>query len=306
MAVVIVSHNTREHLRACLATVLAEAPREVVVVDNASSDGSVEMVESCYPGVLLRANKINRGYGAAANQAIAGCAAPYALLLNSDTLLEPGALGALSAYLDLHPRAAVVGPRLVTPDGRLEASCYPFPTPLNTLLELSALGRPVRLIRHVPVLRDRYVRTWPQTRARVVPWVKGAALAIRRDAFAAAGGFDESFFMYYEEADLCYRLRAAGWQVHFTPVATVVHVGGASTAKSRTEMAVQLLAGNVRFHDRHYSRARLAALNVVMKGIVLARLIIDSIRLPIARGASERAVLSQGLDAWRRVLLGRW
>src|SRR6266571_4238495 len=111
MAVVIVNYNTREYLRACLATVLPEVPSEVVVVDNTSSDGSVEMVQAEYPDVALHANKTNVGYGAAANQAIASCTAKYILLLNADTLLKPGALRALSNYLDLRSQVAIVGPR---------------------------------------------------------------------------------------------------------------------------------------------------------------------------------------------------
>src|SRR5215216_4664132 len=110
-AVAIVSYNTRERLRACLATVLADMPCEVIVVDNTSSDGSVEMVAASFPQVVLHANAKNPGYGAAANQAIASCKAPYVLLLNGDTLLKPGALRALTSYMDQNPRAAIVGPR---------------------------------------------------------------------------------------------------------------------------------------------------------------------------------------------------
>ena len=123
MAVATVNYNAREHLRASLATVRSEAPSEVVVVDNASSDGSAEMVRDDYPWVVLHTNTTNLGYAAAANQAIASCTADYVLLLNSDTLPQPGALQALSAYLDLHPRVAIVGPRLVNPDGTLQ--CKP-------------------------------------------------------------------------------------------------------------------------------------------------------------------------------------
>jgi N-acetylglucosaminyl-diphospho-decaprenol L-rhamnosyltransferase len=126
-AVVIINYNTCELLRACLATVITEAPSEVVVVDNASSDDSVATVETEYPHVILQVNKTNLGYGAAANQAIASCKAKYVLLLNADTLLRPGTLLALKRYLDQHPRAAIVGPRLEDPDGTLQASCYPFP-----------------------------------------------------------------------------------------------------------------------------------------------------------------------------------
>jgi N-acetylglucosaminyl-diphospho-decaprenol L-rhamnosyltransferase len=303
IAIGIVNYNTCEHLRTCLAAVESEAPSQVIVVDNASSDGSAEMVRAHYPWVMLHANKTNLGFGAAANQAIASCTAKYVLLLNSDTLLPTGALQALGAYLDLHPRAAIVGPRLVNPDGTLQASCYPFPTPLHTFLENSTsailLGRLIR--RHVPVLRNSYLRTWPHSSARVVPWVKGAALAIRREAFDAVGGFDESFFMYFEDADLCYRLQAAGWQVHFAPVTTVVHVGGASTVQRRTDMAVQLLASTLRFYQRHSSALRLAGVVVIVRSLMLARIIGDTARLSVTRDTSERARIAEDRAAWQRV-----
>ena len=303
IAVAIVNYNTREYLRACLATVQSEAPIEVVVVDNASTDGSVEMVQADFPTVLLLANKTNLGYGAAANQAIARSSAKYVLLLNSDVLLASGALQALSSYLDLHPRAGVLGPRLVYPDGTLQASCYAFSTPLNTLLEHSSLGH---LVRYVPVLRNKYLRTWSHTHARVVAWVKGAALAIRREAFEAVGGFDDSFFMYFEEADLCYRLDAAGWEVHFAPVTTVKHVGAASTNEVRTEMAVQLFISTMQFFRRHYSGIRLTQLIVTMKGIMLARLTIDTVRLRITRNVRKRAKIAENVAIWQRALFGHW
>jgi N-acetylglucosaminyl-diphospho-decaprenol L-rhamnosyltransferase len=308
MAVAIVNANTCEHLRACLATVRAEAPAEVVVVDNASADGSVAMVQADYPEVRLLTNATNLGYGAGANQALAACAAPYVLLLNSDTRLAPGALAALRLHLERHPRAAIVGPRLVNPDGSLQASCYPFPTPLHTFLENSdAAVRVGRLVRgYFPVLRDSYLRTWSHTSARVVPWVKGAALAIRRTAFDAVGGFDPAFFMYSEDTDLCYRLALAGWEVHFAPVTTVVHVGGASTIQLRTDMAVQFLTSTLRFYERHSSRKQMTGVVAIVKGLMLTRLARDGLRLGITRDPARRTELAANIAAWRHVLLGRW
>ena len=303
MAVVIVNYNTREYLRACLATVLSEAPSEVVVVDNTSSDGSVEMVQAEYPDVTLHANKTNVGYGAAANQAIASCTAKYILLLNADTLVQPGALRALSSYLDLRSQVAIVGPRLVNSHGKQQPSCHPFPTPLNTLVHMSILSQ---LIDYVPFLRNRYHYNSSPIRAGAVPWVHGAALAIRREAFEAVGGFDVSFFMYSEEVDLCYRLHAARWQVHFAPVATVVHVGGASTIQRRTEMEVQVFASTMQFYRRHSSRISRTQVVAIVKGLMLARLIRDMLHRCLTREAVTRARLAADMAAWQRVLLGRW
>ena len=133
-----------------------------------------------FPDVRLLPCEDNPGYGAASNRVIATCTTPHVLLLNSDTVVPRGTLEVLADHLDRHPRAAVVGPRLHNPDGSLQPSAHPFPRPLSL--------RPV--VRHIPLLRDRSLRTWPHHHARVVPWVKGAALAIRRAAFEAVGGFD--------------------------------------------------------------------------------------------------------------------
>jgi len=303
VAVVIVNYNTREFLRTCLATVELESPIEMVVVDNASSDGSVEMVRAEYPSAVLYANKTNLGFGSAANQAFANCTAPYMLLLNSDTLLPSGALQALSTYLDEHPLAAIAGPRMLNSDGTLQASCYPFPGTLSWFLDNDDLRW---FTRHIPVLRNGLWRVWPHSHARVVPWVKGAALMIRRQAFEAVRGFDESFFLFFEETDLCYRLSMAGWETHFAPVTTIIHAGEASTKQQSTNMTVQLVASNRQYCRKHYSRAWSAALAVIMQGTILARLIRDAFRFHIVRDASKRARIAADMAAWRRVLLGQW
>ena len=298
LAVVVVNYNTREHLRACLSSVLAEAPSEVIVVDNASSDGSAEMVRGEFPLVKLHANTNNSGYGAAANQGIAACRVKYALLLNSDTRLQPGALAALSRYLDLHPRAAVVGPRLLNPDGTLQPSCFPFLTPLNVLVLNTALGK---LVRFLPAVREHFLPAWTQDDARAVPWVKGAALAIRREAFAAVGGFEESYFMYAEELDLCYRLRAAGWEMHFAPVTAVIHVEGASTMQLRPEMLSRLFASIQHFYRRHYPPAYLPRLRWAVSAIMWQRIIKDTIRFHRAREPVLRQRFATDLLLWHRI-----
>lgn len=302
IAVAIVNYNTREHLEACLATVVAERPWEVIVVDNGSSDDSVAMVRDEYPSVELIANENNLGYGAAANQAIRASSADYVLLLNSDTKVQPGALQALSRYLDRHRRVAVVGPRIANPDGSLQPSCYPFPSPLYLFVEESALGQ---LMHHVPVVRDLYLRSWSHDRPRRVPSVLGAALALRREAVDSIAGFDEFFFMYFEEIDLCYRLRNAGWEVHFAPVACVTHSEGASTTQRRTEMRLQWFDSITRFYRQHYSIARQVQLVFLLKTIALTRFARDIVWYRVTTDTHTRARLKEDLPAWRRVLNSR-
>lgn len=299
---IIVNYNTREHLSACLESLNNSAFYEVIVVDNSSSDGSVELVRDSYPWVRLISSQTNRGYGSGANEGIADCASDYVLLLNSDTQLEPSGPGALCTYLDQHPSVAIAGPRLINPDGTVQATCYPFPTPMHIFLQESGLGR---VVGATPGLRERYLPTASHRSDRSVPWVLGAALAIRRSAFESVGGFDSTFFMYYEEVDLCYRLRSAGWQIHFAPVTTIMHVGGASTSQRRADMLVRWYASLQHFYHHHYSWVRLAMLVVVIKFIVAARLGRDLVRLRLVSDEQEQARLAENVAGSRRILLGQ-
>lgn len=303
MDIAIVNHNTCEHLRACLAAIKPEWATRVIVVDNASTDGSVEMVKRDFPWVMLHANPANPGYGAAGNQAIAACQAKYVLLLNSDTRLFPGTLQVLSDYLDHHPKAAIVGPRLLNQDGTLQPSCYSFPTPLHIFLEESTL---IRLVRIIPGLRNWLQRTWPHTQSRMVPWVLGAALAIRRESFETVGGFDESFFLYAEEIDLCYRLHAAGWETHFTPEAKVIHIGGASTQHRRADMALQFFHSMLHFYRCHYPGLRLIQFILLMKSIALARWLRDTTRLRLTHDRHQCARIAEDLGTWQHIFLSDW
>jgi len=303
IAVAIVNYNTRHDLGVCLASLKLESPSEVIVVDNASTDYSMEMVRADYPWVILHANKRNLGYGTAANQAITACHAQYVLLLNSDTILQHGALEALIHYLDENPRVAIVGPRILNPDGTLQPSCFPFPTPVDVFLDGSNLSR---LVHYVPILRESYLRTWSHNHVRQVPWICGAALVIRRSAFEAVRGFDTSFFMYFEEVDLCYRLAHAGWQIHFAPVADVIHTGGRSTQQRRVDMTVQFFVSLAQFYRRHYSSIRLNELFILVECITLGRLIRDVVALRLAYDNRKRLSLAENVTAWRRLLLGHW
>jgi GT2 family glycosyltransferase len=251
--VVIVNYNTRPLLHACLSSVATDVP--TLVVDNASTDGSAAMVSADFPRVRLIARASNSGYGAAANEAIGACTSRYVLLLNSDTRLEADTITRLTAYLDGHPEVAIAGPQLRNPDGSLQASCFPFPGSMRWLAENEPLSY---LTGFIPAWRRRTLRFSPPTVAGTVPWVLGAALAIRREAFQEVGGFDESFFMYFEEVDLCWRLRHAGWQTHVVPDARIVHVGGASTSQAARAMNSRHFDSCLQFYRRHYRGARLA------------------------------------------------
>jgi GT2 family glycosyltransferase len=302
LAVAVVSFQTRDDLKRCLMSVRAAHPPETVVVDNGSTDGSIELVREQFPEVRLLVNERNCGYGAAANQAIAACSAPAVLLLNSDTVLDAHALAALAEYLAAHPRAAIVGPRLADLDGTLQHSTYPYPSALDTLVGETGAHLAIRAI---PVVRERLLRTWSHDRSRRVPWVLGAALAIRRDAWATVGGFDEAFFMYGEEVDLSQRLAHAGFETHFAPVTTVLHVGGASTRGRPVAMRREFVASMRRYVMRHASRGAAIRLLIVLRVIYAARLVRDALRQRTARDAQERVRLRGAVAEWRGVLAER-
>lgn len=283
IAVAVVNWNTRDLLADCLRSVLAQMPCELVVADNGSGDGSVEMVRREFPAATLVVSPENPGYGAGANRAVARCTTEYVLLLNSDTTLAPGALDALSGYLDRHERAAIVGPRLVHPDGTPQESCFRFPRPIRPLTRAKA-------------------GSLPHDRAGPVPWVLGAALALRRSAFESVGGFDEAYEMYFEEVDLAYRLRKAGWETHFTPDARVVHVGGASTRQRRAEMLLRTRLSSLEFYRRHHRGLPRAAGLTAEYGLTLGRLVRDGLRYCTTGSAEQRTRLGEDVGVWWRVL----
>ena len=301
--VYIVNHDTRDLLRRCLRSVLAEGPDEIVVADSASADGSAEMVAAEFPSVTLLRLEDNLGYGGAANRAVGIGRADDILLLNADTVVEAGALEALFARLDGDERPAVLGPRISDPDGSPQTSCFHFPTPLHVFLYLSGIHR---WIPRMPVVRRWTLQGVPGDSPLEVPRVLGAALAFRRDAFLSLGGFDEAFFMYFEEVDLCYRLRGAGGHVLFVPSARIVHQGGASTERRPVEMGIRFFTSLARFYRKHYSRPAFARLARVVRFFATLRWARGLVLLRFVRDEARRNELENDLTIHRSLAGGRW
>jgi N-acetylglucosaminyl-diphospho-decaprenol L-rhamnosyltransferase len=310
IGVAIVSYNTASLLRRCLRSVLEDTRGPVLVVDNQSTDGSAELVRREFPGVLVKAETENHGFGAGANLALRELQTPYVLLLNADTELTPPTVDPLAAYLDEHPRAAIVGPRIVNAAGRYERSAHHFPTPTSLLLHArwwpgpqserpsSASERPVISRRSLGAIAGR-----SEWHARSADWVLGAALAIRREAFTQVDGFDEAYFLYQEEIDLCYRMRQAGWEIHYAPVATIIHVGGASTAQHATDSFGQFVRSTQRFARLRYSRPKAAGIRAVLGTVLVTRLVLEAARLGAARDPERRERIRGRIAAWRRGLV---
>lgn len=285
IAAVVVNHNTREHLRRCLAAVLADRPAQTIVVDTGSNDGSADLVRRDFPLAELVEIE-NRGYGAGANAGLRRVRTSHALLLNADTRPASGTLAALAGYFAQNARAAVVGPLLLDAGGRRQVTARRFPTPLEVFLQESGLHRllPGKLADHAP---------------RRVDWVLGAALAVRCEAMSEVGGFDESYFMYNEEVDLCVRLWRAGWEVHYAPVTPVVHVGGASTSQHRAAMVEQYVRSTLALYRRHFSPKQQVQLIAILAAALLARSARDRARLLCTIDRERRRVLRLELEGWR-------
>ena len=250
---VVVSYNTRTCLQRCLDE-LAGGGRRVLVVDSASTDGSGELVRSEFPQVELVELTENRGFGAAANEGIGRGTARYVLLLNADAWPLAGAVEKLVAVAELDPSSGIVAPRLLNTDGTSQRSVFGYPAGAFSLAcwaaAPSAITIAFRTWRGLQLLGSRRRRPGYE----VVPekdFPAGAALLIRREAFIEVGGFDESFFMYSEETDLCHRLRQHGWRVLLCPDAGFRHVGGASTAQSADQSFREQVRSYLRFLDKH-------------------------------------------------------
>ncbi|HEV2767966.1 MAG TPA: glycosyltransferase family 2 protein [Acidimicrobiales bacterium] len=232
VAAVIVSYNVRDLLLQCIASLRADGVDDIVVVDNHSHDGSAEAVRRHDPGVDVLGLAVNLGFGAGANRGVARTTTPYVAVMNPDVVVQPGSTKALVEALEREPQLAVVGPRIETPDGSLYPSARTFPDLVD------AAGH---AFLHFVWPGNRFSRRyrmldWDHDAPAHVDWVAGTHLVARRSAWDEVGGFDEGFFMYLEDVDLCWRLRQKGWRTGYEPAAVVTHAIGRSTDQTPYRM----------------------------------------------------------------------
>lgn len=255
LTAVVVSYNTCELTLGCLRSLAASTtpPEHIIVVDNASSDGSAAAIAAAFPAVTLVANAANVGFARAVNQAFARCSSDVVLLLNPDAIVAPDALAKLCDALSENPKLGAVGPLVLAADGEPESHC--------AARELSVGGQLLWRLR-IPTFGPRLALAAPcgPHGARLTERLSGAAMAVRREALRQMAGLDERFFMYFEDADLCRRLRQAGWQVACVVNARVTHVGGASSGRQPWIRDERALTSELSYFHKHASAAAALAL----------------------------------------------
>ena len=255
LSVIIVNWNTKALLQNCLRSLLAAEGYipETIVVDNASTDGSSEMVVREFSQVKLIRNSANVGFSTASNQGIRASTRRYVLLLNSDTIVPEGAPEKLTRFIDDHPEAGACGPRLVRPDGTPQPYAFGGDPTLGYLL---ARGLNRQLL-------HRYLHDWATDTVQEVDWVSGACLMMRREAIDQVGLLDENIFMYFEDNDWCLRIRQAGWKVYYNPKVEIVHLGGQSLAQNPEAQRAYYRSLDY-FYRKHYGPVPWLMLQVML------------------------------------------
>jgi GT2 family glycosyltransferase len=284
LSIIIVSWNTEKLLDSCLQSIYNNpfsGEYEIWLVDNASSDGSVEMVKTKYPTVKLIENQNNPGFAGGNNQAIRLSKGKYVLLLNPDTEVKPEALNKMVSFLEGCVKAGAAGAKLVSPDGSMQHSCHPSLT----------LPREMWRLFHLDKLRSfgMYdMHQWDKNMPRQVDVLQGAALLLRKSALDQVGLMDEDYFMYTEEVDLCYRLKKGGWQLWWVPEAEVLHYGGQSTKLVKEKMFLTLYESRLKFFRKHHGPITANGYKLVLSAAALLRIILSPVSWILRPSHRER------------------
>ncbi len=252
LSIIIVNWNVRELLRACLASIekhLAGFSYEIFVVDNASTDGSADMVAKNFPSVRLIANTKNAGFAKANNQGIALAKGEYILLLNPDTECVDDSLKRMTEFLDTRPDIGILGPKLLNADRTLQPSVRRFPTPLSQALILLKLHH---FFPNLPPLKKYFAKDFDYEKAKEADQVMGAAFLIRRAMIEKIGPLDEKYHIWFEEVDFCKRAKNAGWKVFYDPRFSIVHRGGASFAQRLSTDKQKIFNASMRRYIKKY------------------------------------------------------
>ncbi len=318
LGVLIVSYNTRGLLRNCLSSIYQKTTGirfEVMVVDNGSSDNSVRMIRKEFPQVKLIENRENLGFARANNQVIKRSRARYFLLFNPDTGLKASSPDKMIAFMDNHPEVGVLGCKILNADGTIQPSNSSFP---NLFTEFLRAFQVKKLIPGAGLREEigqkwsamlgstlrEYLRVyWDSERIREVDWVSGACLLVRRSAIEDVGLLDESFFMYYEDADWCYRMREKGWKTYYFPFFEVVHYVGKSDSRFSPRTFVERQRSMYHYFRKHKDKKAVFLLRVFVFGGLALRWLGLLVIYPFS--GKERGELRKRLYAYLRGIEAR-
>ena len=288
LSIIILNYNTCAHLRVCLQTLLAEhlADTELLVVDNASTDGSADMVATEFPDVRLIRSPRNGGFAYGNNQALRLARGETVLLLNPDTLMPRGGVQALVDVLRTHPEAGIIGPKLLRPDGSMHLACRrSFPTPRVAFYRISGLSRLLPKSARL----GRYNLTFVDADQPIeVDSVCGACLLVRRAVIERIGLLDERFFMYGEDLDWCLRARQAGWTVRYEPSVVVQHQHGAASRARALRTNFHFFRAMDLFYKKHYIQRYHPLLTGVVRASIYLSLLITLGRTLLTRPSERR------------------
>ena len=321
LTIIIVNWNVRDLLRRCLHSIGEGTARElfgasqplqpgtpppvspathldleVIVIDNASTDGSADMVRAEFPTVQLVANQENRGFTAANNQGLALSRGRYVLLLNPDTEIVGDALTTMIRYLDAHPQVGVLGPQLRYPDGSLQSSRRRFPTLATALVESTIVQEWSADNR---VLQRYYMSDTADDLIQPVDWLVGACLLARHQVYEQVGGLDEGYFMYSEELDWCRRIKDAGWEIVYLPSAMVIHHEGKSSEQVVPARHIHFQSSKVRYFHKHHGSFQAEVLRWFLLSTYVYQMAREGFKWLVGH---KRALRAERIAAYRQVL----
>jgi N-acetylglucosaminyl-diphospho-decaprenol L-rhamnosyltransferase len=310
LSIIIVNWNVRDLLLRCLQSIVAQArpnpdewtwrigvwSLEIIVVDNASTDGSTGMVRSDFPRIQLIQNEENRGFTAANNQGLAVSQGRFLMLLNPDTEVAEDTLTRMLQYMDTHPQVGVLGPQLLYADGSQQSSRRRFPTFATALVE-STVVQEWWSDNHI--LQRYYMTDTPDDAVQPVDWVVGACLLVRREAYEQVGELDEGFFMYSEEMDWCRRYKSSGWEIVYLPTATVIHHEGKSSEQVVPARHIYFQSSKVRYFRKHHGSFQAEILRWFLLATYVYQLVRETAKWAIGH---KRPLRAERVRAYRQVL----
>jgi GT2 family glycosyltransferase len=284
LSIIIVSWNVCDYLVDCIESILKNCRLlqfEIIVVDNASTDGTVDLIKNKYPGLILFTNGTNKGFAYANNQGIRQARGRYLLFLNPDTIIKPDAVEKMLVFLEQNKDVGAIGPRLLNKDLTIQHSVRTFPT------FRSALYRHT-ILRYFGLFKNHHekwrMKDFKSDRLTDVDQLMGAAILAEKDLVLKVGGFDERFFMYYEEIDFCYRIKKAGYRIVFFPDVSIIHLGGKSTGQIPFRKKFMAIRSLLRFFGKHRNKLEVTVFAIFFLPLFIIREILElPVRLVKAR-----------------------